>query len=110
MNGMMVMAELLAASDLTPRAQRHCEVILRSGQTLLAIINDILDLSKIEAGKLTLESVPCSVAQITDDVLKLFCRTCRLEGPAIAAYIAPDVPRRCWRSVPREPDLEQSRQ
>lgn len=92
MNGMLVMAELLAASELAPRAQRHCEVILRSGQTLLAIINDILDLSKIEAGKLTLESVPCDLNQIADDVLKLFCERAASKGLELAAYVAPDVP------------------
>lgn len=92
MNGMLVMAELLAAGDLAPRAQRHCEVILRSGQTLLAIINDVLDLSKIEAGKLTLESVPCDLSQIVDDVLKLFSERAAGKGLELACYVAPDVP------------------
>ncbi|MDZ7822781.1 MAG: histidine kinase dimerization/phospho-acceptor domain-containing protein [Ahrensia sp.] len=61
MNGMLVMAELLAASDLSVRQQRFAEVISRSGTSLLNIINDILDMSKIEAGKLDLESVPLFV-------------------------------------------------
>ncbi|MGL4397147.1 MAG: ATP-binding protein, partial [Hyphomicrobium sp.] len=92
MNGMLVMAELLAASELTPRAQRHCEVILRSGQTLLSIINDILDLSKIEAGHLTLERVSVVPAAIVDDIVKLFSERAASKGLQLAAYVAPDVP------------------
>ena len=52
MNGILVMAELLATTELPTRARKQAEVIARSGSSLLAIINDILDLSKIEAGKL----------------------------------------------------------
>ena len=92
MNGMLVMAELLAAGNLEPRAQRQCEVILRSGQTLLSIINDILDLSKIEAGHLTLERVPVDPARVADDVMKLFSESARSKSLELAAYVAPEVP------------------
>ena len=92
MNGMLVMAELLAADDLGPRARRHCEVILRSGQTLLSIINDILDLSKIESGHLTLEKVPVDLATIVDDVVALFAERAGSKKLELAAYMAPGVP------------------
>ncbi len=72
MNGVMVMAELLAASDLPPRARKNADVIVRSGQTLLAIINDILDLSKIEAGKLEVETMAVDPVEAADDVTRLF--------------------------------------
>lgn len=91
MNGILVMAELLAASELSRRAQRHCEVILRSGQTLLSIINDILDLSKIEAGRLTLENVPIDPAGIVDDVVKLFSERAASKKLELAAYVHPEV-------------------
>ena len=94
MNGILVMAELLAADELPPRAQRHCEVILRSGQTLLSIINDILDLSKIEAGHLTLESVALEPAGIVDDVVQLYAERAHSRALELAAYVAPDVPSR----------------
>ena len=93
MNGMLVMAELLAGTELPVRQQRYAETIARSGQTLLTIINDILDLSKIEAGKLELEQGRVPVATIVDDVLGLFCGARAVEGPRPRRAIsAPDVP------------------
>lgn len=92
MNGILVMAELLAEDELSPRAQRNCEVIVRSGRTLLSIINDILDLSKIEAGQLALERVPVEPAAVVDDVVKLFAGRAAAKSLELAAYVAPDVP------------------
>lgn len=92
MNGMLVMAELLGSADLSDRHRRYTDVIVKSGQSLLTIINDILDLSKIEAGKLALERVPVNVAEIVDDVLSLFWERAASKGLDLAAYVAPDVP------------------
>ncbi|MDB5558084.1 MAG: hybrid sensor histidine kinase/response regulator, partial [Enterovirga sp.] len=92
MNGMMVMAELLAGAELPQRQRRYAEVIARSGQSLLAIINDILDLSKIESGKLTLEEIAYSPAEIVDTVVTLFAERAATKGLDIAAYVAPGVP------------------
>ncbi len=94
MNGVMVMAELLAGGGLSRRQQRFAEVIVRSGQSLLTIINDILDLSKIEAGKLDLETIPCDLNGIIDDVLNLFWEKAASKNIDLAAYVAPDVPDR----------------
>ncbi len=92
MNGVMVMAELLAGANLMPRQQRYAEVIVRSGQSLLTIINDILDLSKIEAGKLDLEQVPISPAGIIDDVISLFWQKASSKNVDIASFVGSDVP------------------
>ncbi len=92
MNGVMVMAELLAGGGLPARQQRYAEVIARSGQSLMAIINDILDLSKIEAGKLELESVPVDPCLIVDDVMSLFWTRANDKNLDLTAYVAPDVP------------------
>ena len=92
MNGVMVMAELLAAAELQPRQQRYAEVIVRSGQSLLTIINDILDLSKIEAGKLELEQVEVSPCRVIDDVMSLFWERAQSKGLDLAAFVTPDVP------------------
>ncbi|TXN67870.1 ATP-binding protein, partial [Methylobacterium sp. WL6] len=92
MNGMLVMAELLAATDLPPRQRRYAEVIARSGQSLLAIINDILDFAKVEAGKLELERTAISPAEIADSVVTLFGERARTAGLDLAAEIGADVP------------------
>jgi two-component system sensor histidine kinase BarA len=93
MNGLMVMAELLAAGGLDRRQQRYAEVIVKSGQSLLTIINDILDLSKIEAGKLELEKIDLDPVAIADDVVSLFWERAASKGLDLAARAAHNVPR-----------------
>jgi signal transduction histidine kinase/CheY-like chemotaxis protein len=92
MNGMMVMAEMLAAAPLSPRHLRYAEIINRSGRNLLTIINDILDMSKIEAGRLELESVPFSIDSMIDDTVGLFAERARENSLSLAFVIDPDVP------------------
>lgn len=92
MNGVLVMAELLANSDLPARQRRYADVIARSGKSLLAIINDILDFAKVEAGKLDLERVPVSPAEVADTVVTLFAERARAAGLGLTAQIAPEVP------------------
>jgi signal transduction histidine kinase/CheY-like chemotaxis protein len=92
MNGMMVMAEMLAAAPLGPRHLRYAEIINRSGRNLLAIINDILDLSKIEAGRLDIETAPFSIDSVVEDIVGLFGEHAREKGLALAFVINPDVP------------------
>jgi signal transduction histidine kinase/DNA-binding response OmpR family regulator len=92
MNGMMVMAEMLAAADLSQRHRRYAEIITRSGGSLLTIINDILDLSKIEAGKLDLEAVPFSPEAMVEDVASLFWERARAKGLELAVHVSPEVP------------------
>ena len=72
MNGMMATAELLAASPLDDRQRRQAQTVVRSGRTLLTIINEILDFSKIEAGQLALETMSFSFDDIVDDAVALF--------------------------------------
>ncbi len=88
MNGILVMAELLAAAELPPRTRRQAEVIARSGSSLLAIINDILDLSKIEAGKLEVEHLEVDPAEAVDTVLRLFADRARSKDLDLGARIA----------------------
>jgi signal transduction histidine kinase/CheY-like chemotaxis protein len=92
MNGIMVMAELLAKEEMPPRQRRCADVIVNSGQSLLAIINDILDFSKIEAGKLELEALPVDVAQQADTTISLFAERARSKGLDLAAFVDPTVP------------------
>jgi signal transduction histidine kinase/DNA-binding response OmpR family regulator/HPt (histidine-containing phosphotransfer) domain-containing protein len=71
MNGVLGMTELLQGTSLSPEQRDYVETIARSGDSLLTILNDILDLSKIEAGKLQLESIPFDLASLVFDVVEL---------------------------------------
>ncbi len=71
MNGVLGMAELLLETDLVHEQRRFAETIQSSGESLLAIINDILDYSKIEAGKLELEKIHFNLRLLIEDVLQL---------------------------------------
>ncbi|MDO9440151.1 MAG: ATP-binding protein [Beijerinckiaceae bacterium] len=94
MNGMLVMAEMLASSDLPPRSQRYAQVIARSGQSLLAIINDILDVSKVEAGKLELERLDIDPVDVAESVLHLFYERAQAKGLDLAIRLGRDLPAR----------------
>ena len=92
MNGMLVMAELLATAELNSRHRRYAEVVLKSGKGLLTIINDILDLSKIQAGKLSLENIPTNIAALSEDTLCLFWQQADEKGIDLACRVGKDVP------------------
>jgi signal transduction histidine kinase/CheY-like chemotaxis protein/HPt (histidine-containing phosphotransfer) domain-containing protein len=93
MNGVMVMAELLAAGGLDHRQQRYAEVIVKSGQSLITIINDILDLSKIEAGQMDLEKIDLDPVAVADDVVSLFWERAASKNLDLATRVAAGVPR-----------------
>ncbi len=72
LNGVIGMLDLLARTALTDQQQAHLAVAIRSGQSLMSIINDVLDFSKIEAGKLSLESTDFSLTDAVQDVISMF--------------------------------------
>ncbi len=72
MNGIIGMVELLRETTLNHEQREQLDIIGRSGESLLDIINDILDYSKIEAGKMQLEEHPFDLAQLVNDCLSLF--------------------------------------
>ena len=71
MNGVLGMTELLAGTSLHPEQRDYVDTIARCGESLLVILNDILDLSKVEAGKLRFESIPFDLAGLVFDVVEL---------------------------------------
>ncbi|MBF0370775.1 MAG: PAS domain S-box protein [Magnetococcales bacterium] len=83
MNAILGMAELLAESNLTPEQQRHVRIFNRAGESLLTLINDILDLSKIEAGQLEIESVAFDLPQLVRDIVDIFREVASLKGITI---------------------------
>ena len=81
MNGILGMAQLLLMPNLTDNERLlYLKTILSSGQTLLALLNDILDLSKIEAGKFQLDSVVFEPVSIFQETYLLFASTVRAKG------------------------------
>jgi signal transduction histidine kinase/CheY-like chemotaxis protein len=92
MNGVIGLTDLLLAGQLGPRERHYAEGVRRSGQALLHIVNDILDHSKIEAGKLDLESIPVNVREIVDDVVALFAEHAAAKGIELTASVADEVP------------------
>lgn len=93
MKGVLGMAQLLLMDETMDDADRkeYAQTIYNSGQTLLALLNDILDLSKVEAGKMELSSAPFDPRQLIDETLRLFAPAAREKGLSIAAE---------WRGPP----------
>jgi PAS domain S-box-containing protein len=92
MNGVLGMTALLRDTPLTPTQEDYIRTIESSGDSLLTIINDILDYSKIEAGRIDLEVAPFALRECVDDALDLFAGRAREKQIQLAATVAPDVP------------------
>jgi len=75
MNGILGMAQAMAADPLPETQRERLEIISESGEALLAILNDILDLSKVEAGKLELEVVPFDLGRLLTSLSSTFAAT-----------------------------------
>jgi signal transduction histidine kinase len=96
MNGILGMTELLLASNLDERQRECAEVARASGESLLRLLNDILDLAKIEAGKIELEAVDFDLSVLLDDALRLASSAAARKGLEIRRDIAEGLPTR-WR-------------
>jgi PAS domain S-box-containing protein len=93
MNGVLGMTDFLLATKLTSEQQEFAESIKRSADALLALINDILDLSKIEAGKLRLDRVQFQLGPTIAEVVSLFALEARMKGLGFASNVPADLPR-----------------
>ena len=92
MNAILGFSELLRTQMAASKERNYLDAITASGRTLLTLINDILDLSKIEAGKLELQYEPVSVAWLVEEILKLFSIKAGEKGVALFAEIDPKLP------------------
>lgn len=94
LNAILGFAQLLALDEHTPDTQKdHLNIINRSGEHLLSLINDILDMSKIEAGHITLQENIVDMHRLIDDVTDMFSIRATSKGIYIHTERAPSVPR-----------------
>ena len=94
MNGVMGMADLLLENDLSPSQREQATVIRECGDSLLTIINDILDLSKMESGRLDMEEIPFGVHEAVDGVVHLLGPRAVDKGLELSVFVDSDVPSR----------------
>lgn len=92
MNGVVAMADLLQQTDLNSRQRQYVDTIAHSGESLLTVINDILDYSRIEAGRMELESVPVCIDDLVDDCLSLFAVASARKNLPLLCFIDSRVP------------------
>ena len=90
LNGVLGMAQIMAVGDLNPEQKRRLEIISTSGQSLLSVINAILDISRVEAGKLEIMPAPFHLDAFLDALRQLYGGLARQKGLAFALTPAPD--------------------
>jgi len=92
MNGVVGMLDVLLQSKLQPHQQRMLDIIRDSSVSLLNILNDILDYSKIEANKLAVEQIATPLHPVADSVLQLMLPTANAKNVSLDLHIAPELP------------------
>ncbi len=92
MNAILGMAEILSETGLTAEQRKYVEVFQNAGKNLLELINDILDMSKIEAGQLELDNADFSLEQMLNDLVDLHATNAFDKGLELVLDIEPGVP------------------
>jgi len=92
MNAIIGIADLLAKSALSPEQDKYVQIFRRAGDNLLHLVNDILDLSKVEAEQLELERTGFSLRDLLEKVKEMVADRAEEKGLALVCEVAPDVP------------------
>jgi hypothetical protein len=92
LNGVLGTLSLLLDTPLTAEARAYAETARRSGETLLWTVNEVLDLSRIEAGRLELEDLPFAPAELVEEVLTLVAPLAADKGLRLASSLDPALP------------------
>jgi PAS domain S-box-containing protein len=93
LNGVLGMTELLLHTPLVPEQREYAEAIRSSGETLLLIVNDVLDLARIEAGKLTIEVSDFDIDDVVETVIEACAARASAKRIKLRSFIQPDVTR-----------------
>lgn len=92
LNGVLGLARLLLDEPLTENQRRLANTLLGSGEALLTVVNDVLDFSKLEAGKMSLAPSPASIPDVVRGVVSILDVAARNKGVQLTADVASDVP------------------
>ena len=93
LNGVIAVADMLVRSDLDPKAREMAQIIQASGDTLQRLLSDILDMARIESGKLTIEAAPFHAGDMLRSVAGLMQLKCDEKGVSLLVEIEPDIDR-----------------
>ena len=93
MNAIIGMADLLWETNLTPDQRKYLRIFRRAGGNLLSLINDILDLSKVEVGHLELESTDFDLNDLVEKAIEILAMRANEKGLELTCHLSPDVPR-----------------
>ena len=91
MNGIIGITQLLLDSGLEKNQHHYAEAVMGSANELMTIINDILDISKLEAGRLEIEATPLALADLVSDVVEQLAPRAREKALEISEFVAPEL-------------------
>jgi CheY-like chemotaxis protein/nitrogen-specific signal transduction histidine kinase len=92
MNAIIGMADLLWETTLTSEQRKYLRIFRRAGASLLSLINDILDLSKVESGRLDLDTIDFDLSELIDKASEMLALRANERGLELVSHLSPDVP------------------
>lgn len=89
LNAIIGMSELLSETKLTDEQEKYINIFKRAGDTLLSLVNDILDLSKIEAHQLAIESIPFNILDVVEESVEIYALKAAEKGIELVSHVDP---------------------